>query len=234
MLWIVGLDACDSKPLKRTLERDGWTVELCEELSVWANEAVGKEGLVLLDCACLAALKPRTLSALKARLPGTIIVVVSSANLLNSEVIELLESGADDYFSTAIDHRLMLAKLHAHLRRMLPTMARKRDVVLSSDGGVRLDRACRAVSTRAPGGSWERLNLTPTEFHILGLLLERAGAALGRNLILESFKGGLGERVLPGTVDKHVEALRRKMGRYGASIRTVYGVGYVWRDEVKT
>jgi DNA-binding response OmpR family regulator len=33
-----------------------------------------------------------------------------------------------------------------------------------------------------------------------------------------------------GTVDKHIESLRKKLGPYGSMIRTVYGLGYALRE----
>ena len=73
--------------------------------------------------------------------------------------------------------------------------------------------------------------MTPTEFQLLALFLERSGKVLERRFIVEAVWQGEGEDIHPGTVDKHIESLRRKLGRSGTLVRTVYGVGYGLRED---
>ena len=76
----------------------------------------------------------------------------------------------------------------------------------------------------------ESRNTPRTEFNLLTLFLEQPGKVLERRFIMETVWKGEEPDIRPGTVDKHVESLRRKLGKHGAKLRTVYGVGYAFRE----
>jgi len=70
-----------------------------------------------------------------------------------------------------------------------------------------------------------RVDLTITEFELLGCLLENVGRYLSRDDLLnevwdETYMGT--ER----TVDTHIQRLRSKLGEAAYLIKTVRGVGY--------
>ena len=127
-----------------------------------------------------------------------------------------------------------MAKLNAHMRRVLPLVAASLDTIMAPGGDIKLDRASQSVSVKAAAGRWVVTSpLTPTETKMLSLLLEHPGMLLERDYLLETVWQGEADNVLPGTVDKHVEALRRKLGSKGGRIKTVYGSGYVFREDKK-
>jgi two-component system phosphate regulon response regulator PhoB len=68
------------------------------------------------------------------------------------------------------------------------------------------------------------LDLTPTEFRLLEIMLKSPGRAFTRQQLMD---GSIGEGavVLERTIDVHVKTLRRKMGEIEL-IETVRGVGY--------
>jgi two-component system response regulator QseB len=65
--------------------------------------------------------------------------------------------------------------------------------------------------------------LSPREFALLELLLERPGAILSRGQLEERIYG-FGEEVESNAIEVHVHGLRRKLG--ADYILTVRGVGY--------
>jgi two-component system, OmpR family, response regulator QseB len=65
--------------------------------------------------------------------------------------------------------------------------------------------------------------LSPREFALLQLLMERPGAILSRAQIEERLYGW-GEEVESNAVEVHIHGLRRKLG--AQFILTVRGVGY--------
>jgi DNA-binding response OmpR family regulator len=73
------------------------------------------------------------------------------------------------------------------------------------------------------------LDLTRTEFGLLHLLLRNPGRVFGRSYLLDTVWG---ETYVPGdrSVDNAVLRLRKKLGRLGESIETVWGVGYRLRQ----
>jgi two-component system response regulator QseB len=69
----------------------------------------------------------------------------------------------------------------------------------------------------------EEIALSPREFTLLQLLLERPGVILSRAQIEERLYGW-GEEVESNAVEVHIHGLRRKLG--AQFILTVRGVGY--------
>ena len=71
----------------------------------------------------------------------------------------------------------------------------------------------------------EPLDLSPTEFALLHLLLRNPGRAFSRAYLLDTVWG---EDYISGdrSVDNAVLRLRKKLGPVGEEIETVWGVGY--------
>ncbi|PKN44470.1 MAG: DNA-binding response regulator, partial [Deltaproteobacteria bacterium HGW-Deltaproteobacteria-17] len=73
------------------------------------------------------------------------------------------------------------------------------------------------------------LELTATEFALLGLFVAHPGWVFTRNQIIARVKGD-DYPVTDRSVDVQVVGLRRKLGRLGECIETVRGVGYRIRE----
>lgn len=225
----------DSGLLKRwetTLTRQGWAVAAAADLGRFEAEAQrGRYGVALLDWETARAQTPAAIRKAKAAHPGLSFILVSDPSLSPDRVIESLEAGADDHFLRAIDDKLMLAKLKAHMRRLLPNLATALDVLKSPGGELKVDRSSFEAWSKGERGRLAPISgLTRTEFSMLALFLEEPGKVLERGYIMDRIGKGDGD-IRPGTVDKHVESLRKKLGRHGGMLKTVYGVGYAFREE---
>lgn len=139
----------------------------------------------------------------------------------------ILSAGADDFIFTTIDDRVLVARIKALLRRTSPFLESQRESVSSADGLILVNRSRRSVVVRNGGGDRDIRSITPKEFEILTLLLCHEGNIVSREILLENIWGERAETVNPETVDKHVESVRKKLGKYGARIRTIYGSGYL-------
>jgi two-component system phosphate regulon response regulator PhoB len=73
------------------------------------------------------------------------------------------------------------------------------------------------------------IDLTATEFRLLHFLARRPGWVFTREQILDGVHGDK-YAITDRAVDVQVVALRRKLGPAGASIETVRGVGYRFKD----
>jgi two-component system, OmpR family, KDP operon response regulator KdpE len=77
-----------------------------------------------------------------------------------------------------------------------------------------------------------KVTLTRVQYRVLALLVGHAGEVVPRAIILKRIWGDAPE-IQVRTVDKHVNALRKKLGIYANQyIETVIGVGYRFRPAI--
>ena len=86
----------------------------------------------------------------------------------------------------------------------------------------------RSRRHRATAGD-RPLDLTPSEFGLLTALVRQPGRAFSRAELIDVALGD-DAIVLERTIDVHIRALRKKMGRYADLVQTVRGIGYRLRD----
>lgn len=151
-------------------------------------------------------------------------VLMLTGRAQDMERIVGLEMGADDYMRKPFVPRELVARVHAILRRTERRAESSQPPVLQV-GDLRLDQNAR-VGRR---GSCT-IRLTSVEFELLRLLLFSPGKVVSRN---QMSRAALGRECGPfdRSVDNHVSALRRKLGKgsYGLDrIQSVRNIGYVY------
>jgi DNA-binding response OmpR family regulator len=142
-------------------------------------------------------------------------IIVLSSRDAETDRVKALEMGADDYVVKPFSPREVVARVKAVLRRT-PTTNRSEPMLRIS-----LD------TRRATLGARE-LVLTRVEFDLLALLMSRPGHVFSRTNIID-LVWGPGFALSDRTIDSHIKALRREIGRAGgvpALIETVRGIGY--------
>ena len=132
-----------------------------------------------------------------------------------------LELGADDYVTKPFGVRELLARVKALLRRSEIATASP-EVVKS--GKIVIDSSRRTVTVAG-----KPVALTATEFNLLKSLAEKEGRVISREDLLSLARGDE-VAVMDRTVDVHVAALRKKLGKQGDMIETVRGVGYRMKE----
>ncbi|MGE5155049.1 MAG: two-component system response regulator KdpE [Bdellovibrio bacteriovorus] len=147
-------------------------------------------------------------------------ILILSARVDESDKVEALDAGADDYLTKPFGLPELLARVRALLRRVRLGAGEEPLLVF---GKVSVDLARRLV-TRAG----EPVHLTPIEYRLLALLVANAGRVLTHRQILREVWG-------PSHVgDTHylrvyMTGLRRKLEanpNLPRHIRTESGVGY--------
>lgn len=152
-------------------------------------------------------------------------IIMLTARIEDTDKIVGLELGADDYIAKPFNPHEVVARVRAVLRRVGGAPATSHVIQV---GGLKMDVDRHLVTLDgAP------VDLTPTEFDLLKLLLEQRGHAFTRMELVEK---GLGYSFdgLDRTIDSHIKNLRRKIEPNPSQptyIETVYGVGYRLKGE---
>lgn len=158
----------------------------------------------------------------RVRAVSTVPIIMLTARDDEVDKVLGLELGADDYITKPFDTKELLARIKAILRRFGRQRGRDGDGVLRL-GPLELDP--NAYTVKRDG---EPLELTPTEFKILALLMRRPGQAFTRAQISESVSTG-SHYLASRYIDVHISRLRSKIERDPSKpeiVQTVPSVGY--------
>ncbi len=202
--------------LKFNLERAGHKtvdVESAQEALLLLDELI--PDLILLDL-MLPGLKGEDfLKIIRAQesLSGVPVVIISAKSGEN-KVVELLDSGADDYLTKPFSIKILLSKIDVILKRM----NMKRQTI--KYGNVEI-----CIDTHTVKLNGKPISLTHTEFELLKFLLEHQGVVFTRAQLLGNV-WGYDADVYTRTVDAHISSLRKKLKGAGFSIKSVHKVGY--------
>jgi two-component system, OmpR family, response regulator len=212
-LLLVDDDAVLAAALRRGLAAEGFTVECAGDgrEGLWRAREGGYD-LILLDV-MLPGLNGYRVCAELRRAGVRTPILMLTAKDGDLDEAEGLDTGADDYLRKPFSFAVLVARVHALLRR-----AALGDPPPLEVGDLRLDlRARRVLRGRA------ELPLTAREFALLAYLVRRTGRVVSKTEILtgvweDDFEGDA------NVVEVYVGRLRRKVG--AERIETVRGLGY--------
>lgn len=230
-LWLITPDRDISDKWYRLFSRERFNVKPLASLSSFNSVPHDTWGLALVEICKDGLTSPKDMKTLlSGRKNISVIVFSKPGKTSNQEISAFLEHGADDFIQSDIDERVLLSKIKAHIRRLLPSLNMARTVVTSADGQIEIEKVKRTVSL-GPSGKGKILHdLTPKEFEIFFMLLSSEDHVVSRKALMEDVWREKSGHINVETIDKHVETLRRKLGEYGKGIRTVYGTGYIYKS----
>ena len=209
------------------LEMSGYEVEKARD---------GEEGLAMarssaFDLIILDLMLPgmdglKVCSQLK-RDPDTksVPVIMLTARSEDDDVVEGLETGADDYVTKPFSPRVLIARVKAALRRSESDPGSDGDQNRIEIHDLVIDAARHEVLLEG-----EQIILSATEFAILRFLAKNPGWVFSRNQIIDSVKGE-DYPVTARSVDVQILGIRKKLGDRGSIIETVRGIGYRMKGE---
>ncbi|MBA3945205.1 MAG: response regulator transcription factor [Herpetosiphonaceae bacterium] len=157
---------------------------------------------------------------------GAAPIIVLTARLEENDKVLGLELGADDYVTKPFSPRELTARVRAVLRRVSKD-APQQDLLHAAN--ITLDRETRVVTVGD-----RRVDLTPSEFDILSMLLAAPGRVFSRLDLLERLQGTAYEGY-ERTIDVHIRNLRTKIEpdpRNPRYIETVFGIGYRFAADI--
>jgi two-component system KDP operon response regulator KdpE len=165
-------------------------------------------------------------------------IIVLSGRADSTDKVEALDAGADDYVTKPFGVEELLARMRAAVRRT----GSGEDLPRIRLGQLVVDLAAKRVTRQAPvtapagapveaGGpaaAPDDIRLTPTEWHLLEVLLRNPGKLLSRNQLLTEVWGP-GYADATGNLRLYMAQLRRKLEPDPARPRwliTEPGMGY--------
>lgn len=147
-------------------------------------------------------------------------IIMLTAKSEEEDIVQGLETGADDYLPKPFSPQVLLARVRAILRRQART-----DAAHDQDEPIEIFDLFIHPGRNRVVAAGAQLELTYTEFRILCLLASRPGWVFSRTQIVDAIHGE-GYAVTDRAVDVQIVGLRKKLGACGRYIETVRGVGY--------
>lgn len=150
-------------------------------------------------------------------------ILILSGRYTESDKVNALDAGADDYITKPFSAGELQARLRAIIRRS--TIVTER---LIATGDLTLNPATRQVLCNG-----SEIRLRRKEFDLLECLMRHPKQVLNRVQLFEQSWDHAGE-ANTNTIDVHIKYLRDRIDRpFGTHrIRTVHGIGYKFEPEV--
>lgn len=154
-------------------------------------------------------------------------IIVLSVREREDDKVAALDAGADDYLTKPFGVGELLARIRASLRRSMTQTAEP----VFTNGELRVDLNLRRVTVEG-----DEIQLTPTEYDLLRLLIMHAGKVLTHGQILKQI-WGLAHQEQPQVLRVTISNLRKKIEQDPSRpryITTEPGVGYRLKQSEKT
>ena len=154
-----------------------------------------------------------------------IIFITSSDD--EESVVKGLDIGGDDYITKPFRMSELMSRISANLRRQ--AMLDTRNSKLYTLGTLSIN-----FNTLEVKKAGKDIQLSPTEFALLEILVYNRGLIVKRNIFFEKLWDRTGTFVEDNTLTVTISRLKNKLGRMDGSdeayIDTIRGVGYRWRE----
>ncbi|MFJ3925051.1 response regulator [Streptomyces sp. NPDC090022] len=111
-------------------------------------------------------------------------ILVLSARHSSDEKVEALDAGADDYVTKPFGMDELLARLRAAVRRAEPGTGAGEDEVIVETAGFTVDLAAKKAVREG-----RDVRLTPTEWHLLEVLVRNSGKLVSQKQLLQEVWG---------------------------------------------
>lgn len=160
----------------------------------------------------------------KVRSWSNVPIIVVSARSEDSDKVNALDAGADDYLTKPFSVEELLARVRASLRRaMYQNVGSAQDSAVFVNGDLKIDYASGCVFVRE-----DEIHLTPIEYKLLCLLAKNVGRVLTHNFILNEVWGNVMQSDVP-SLRVFMATLRKKIEENPSEpryIQTHIGIGY--------
>jgi len=152
---------------------------------------------------------------------NNVFILMLTAKKQSEDIVSGLNYGADDYLTKPFEFSVLLARIWALLRR---TSEKKENILEILNIRLFIDQEKVEIDSK-------EIELTKKEYMILEYLMRNKGQLLSRNQILEHAWDRNAD-IFSNIVNTHIKNLRKKIGKNGNIIETVYGSGYRINDKL--
>ncbi|MGN0580516.1 MAG: response regulator transcription factor [Ruminococcus sp.] len=221
---IVEDDSSVSNLIKMTLETHGYSyLKACNGKTALIEASTHNPDIILLDLGLPDMDGIDVIRKIRTWTNTPIIVI--SARSEDTDKIDALDSGADDYITKPFSVHELLARLRVTQRRLsFIQNGEKNEPSEFINGGLKIDYAAGTVFVN--GGE---IHLTPNEYKLLCVLAKNAGKVLTHTFIMHEIWGNSFESDI-SSLRVFMATLRKKLGNDSESgqqyIQTHIGIGY--------
>ena len=216
-------DVTIARLLKEGLEDESYAVDVANDGSEGYRTAAADEyDVIILDIMLPGMNGYEVCRSLRNDGSKTPILMLTARDA-ERDIVEGLDTGADDYLAKPFSFDVLLARIRALLRRPNEKLEEIIQV-----GDLKLDPSSKKV-TRAS----QEINLTAKEYGVLEYLMRNKGKVLSKEQII-SHVWNFDADVLPNNVELFIMFLRRKIDKPFKSklIHTVSGFGYKLEEKL--
>ena len=216
-------DVTITRLLKEGLEDESYAVDVANDGSEGYRTAAADEyDVIILDIMLPGMNGYEVCRALRNDDNKTPILMLTARDA-ERDIVEGLDTGADDYLAKPFSFDVLLARIRALLRRPNGKLEEILQV-----GDLKLDPSSKKV-TRAS----QEISLTAKEYGVLEYLMRNKGKVLSKEQII-SHVWDFDSDVLPNNVELFIMFLRRKIDKPFKSklIHTVSGFGYKLEEKL--
>lgn len=204
--------------LCHALNQETRQITSCHTLeSARAQLSCQSPDLVLLDLNLPDGNGLELLEEIRAR-NASLPVILLTANDTDSDIVNGLEQGADDYITKPFSLAVLRARVNTQLRRG----RRAENPPVVELGPYHFDFSALRFSVEGVP-----VELSKTEQKLLRLLVENRGRPMERATLVDRIWTDGADYVDENALSVTVKRLRDKLGAQNA-IKTIYGVGYSW------
>ena len=210
--------------LRLYLENEGFELVISRD----GEEALNNFESTSVDMALIDIMMPKLNGyelIKKMRDVSNIPIIVMSAKNMDSDKILGLTLGADDYLTKPFNPLEVVARIKSQLRRFY---ALNTNVQEESNNVITVGELVMDPSNLSVNKNGQEINLTPTEFKILALMMKTPGKIYTKMQIFENINGDYYESD-DNTLMVHISKIRDKIEDDPKSpkyLKTVRGLGY--------
>jgi len=209
--------------IKKGLEENGYVVETAEDGKSGKNLAFRNQYNLIITDVILPELNGRDLCReLRAAKVETPILMLTALGQTD-DVVEGLDSGADDYLAKPFEFKELLARIRSLLKRQ-PKYPQ-------NDNELRFADLVLDINSKGVARAGKKIELTSKEFSLLEYFLRNQGrviprAELSKHVWNVDFDTGT------NMVEVYVNYLRKKIDKdFGSKlIHTQFGMGYILKE----